>query len=343
MLDVFAAETRRRRPAQLEGQARPEPRSACASECSVEATSHDDDAVVVAAADGLRAVAARVLSTNTHPRCPPTDRREASPRRRAARDGAENGHQERGPNGAASPSPRRWAPPSRPCPSTIFRKSLKPRRNLSATAGGYQRWKRSTRRSSSTTIPARRDRGAAGVGPRWRRVSRKFRKSGEGGAALAHSHTRESDGSGDRRRESGQAPSLPLAGPTSAEHAELSSWRASLSGTSPSTDARSPLDACPVSHAWRSRSSRPASRSTATGRWTWRSALRVLADVAAGDTRRMATTPLQSHETVSNPWALGAGAGARGRAIFSADAFPTRLRRPVTRRVASPPTWRFVP
>jgi len=38
---------------------------ACASECLVEATSHDDDAVVAAAADGLRAVAARVLSTNS--------------------------------------------------------------------------------------------------------------------------------------------------------------------------------------------------------------------------------------------------------------------------------------
>ena len=286
---------------------------ACASECLVEATSHDDDAVVVAAADGLRAVAARVLSTGHSLGALSTNSIAAEAlkpfaaalrARRRERGHQERGHQERGHRergrvavaealGAALAS------------LTVDDQISGSRGNVSGIfpALGVGGWRAALEAlDASVSVDADDDSGDVaiaalrGLGPAVVACIQKVPESPER-AVLAvarfayprigtngESQTGSESIDGET---SGQAPSLPLAGPTSAEHAELlelacvtlrdvavDAGRALAAGESPpgeSPPGESPPPGEPTFDRDRTLE-------------TWRSALRALADVAAGDT-----------------------------------------------------------
>ncbi len=272
---------------------------ACASECLVEATSHDDDAVAVAAADGLRAVAARVLSTNSGALSTNSISAEAlkpfAAALRARR--RDRGHRERGrvavaeALGAALASSSFDDAGARGHLSGIF---------PALGVGGWRAALDALDAASDVDDGSGRVAIAAlrGLGPAVVACIQKVPESPER-AVLAVARFAYPRGTNEEKTGAGIVEPAPVAGPSSAEYAELvelacvtlrdvavDAGGALAVGESP--PGESPPGESPPADSFDPNPNpnpKPADsfdRDRTLG--TWRSALRALADVAAGNT-----------------------------------------------------------
>ena len=262
---------------------------ACASECLVEATSHDDDAVAVAAADGLRAVAARVLSTNSGALSTNSISAEALKpfaaalrARRRDRGHQERGHRERGRVAVAEALGAALASLSFDDAGGRGNGGIFPALGV----GGWRAALDVLDAASDVDDGSGRVAIAAlrGLGPAVVACIQKIPESPER-AVLAVAQFAYPRGTNEEKTGAGIVEPAPLAGPSSAEYAELVEL-ACVTLRDVAVDAggalavgESPPDESPPGE------SPPADsfdRDRTLG--TWRSALRALAEIAAGDT-----------------------------------------------------------